>query len=312
MRAILLGTAAGGGFPQWNCACQMCARAGKPGVPARTQDCVAISANDVDWYLLNASPDIRTQLMSSVRLTPGPGVRQTPLRAVLLTDAELDHVTGLLALREGTLQVYATRTVLTALRDHLPLQSVLAGYQGWEWHEIRPGLPFTLEGRPAGAESAILRVTATVVGDKRPKYVQTSDEESSADGESWVVAYRIEDPATGGVLVYAPCLPHWSPAMDVLVEDASCVLLDGTFHGPSEMAGATGNRVGGTAQRTMGHLPISGPNGSLSALRRHPGVRRVYTHLNNTNPVLDAGSPQRAELVAAGAEVLDDGTELVL
>jgi pyrroloquinoline quinone biosynthesis protein B len=125
-----------------------------------------------------------------------------------------------------------------------------------------------------------------------------------------VVAYRIEDPATGGVLVYAPCLASWPDGFDELVAGASCVLLDGTFYSPEEMSSGAG--VNGGAQRAMGHLPIAGPDGSLARIAKHPGPRWIYTHLNNTNPILDPGSPEYAEVVAGGAEAPPDGTELEL
>jgi pyrroloquinoline quinone biosynthesis protein B len=297
MKVIMLGTAAGGGFPQWNCACAQCSKAlgSNPQLPARTQDCVAISGNDRDWWLLNASPDIRTQLVTTPEFRPGPGRRDTPLRGVLLTDSELDHTLGLFVLREGGGQrAHAPATTLTALREDLGLRNVLDRYAGWEWTEAVAWQPFELTGG--------LFATAIPVGTKRPKYTSESD----VDGP-WVVAYRIEDPATGGVLIYAPCLATWPEGFDDLVAGASCLLLDGTFAHPYEMGAATGNSKG---QAAMGHVPIFGADGSLAALRRHPGVRRIYTHLNNTNPVLDPASAECAELAVAGVEVVPDGTVL--
>lgn len=288
----MLGTAAGGGFPQWNCACAQCSNTQ---LPARTQDCVAISGNDQDWWLLNASPDIRTQLLRTPEFKPGPGRRDTPLRGVLLTDAELDHTLGLFVLREGGGQrAHAPATTLTALRESLGLRNVLDRYAGWKWAEAVPWQPFELAGG--------LVATAIPVGTKRPKYTGGSDVD-----RPWVVAYRIEDPATGGVLIYAPCLAGWPAGFDELVAGASCLLLDGTFAHSYEMGAATGSSKG---QAAMGHVPIFGADGSLAALKRHPGVRRIYTHLNNTNPVLDPASAAYAELTATGVEVVPDGTVL--
>lgn len=299
MRVRLLGTAAGGGFPQWNCACPRCAacRAGDPAVPARSQDCLAISPQGSEWYLLNASPDIRAQVLAAPGLAPGPGPRDTPLRGALLTDAELDHAMGLLMLREGSgLGVWAPPAVLHALGDWFGVRGVVAGYGGWDW-------------RPAGEDVAGLRVTVLPVGDKKPKYAK----ESEVDGP-WVVAYRVEDRTTGGSLVYAPCLATWPPGFDALAAGASCVILDGTFYSPAEMTG-TGTSAG--AQRAMGHLPIGGKDGSLARIAAHRAThggatRWLYTHLNNTNPALDKGSREYAEINAAGAEIPTDGLDLTL
>ncbi|MFD5246578.1 pyrroloquinoline quinone biosynthesis protein PqqB [Amycolatopsis sp. NPDC058340] len=285
MKVILLGTAAGGGFPQWNCACALCVS----DAPPRTQDCVAVSADGEGWYLLNVSPDIRAQILATPPLRAGPGPREIPLRGVLLTDAELDHSLGLLLLREaGGLPVWAPDAVLGALSEHFPARSIIDGYGGWDWS---PSSDVSIDG---------LRVSVLPVSDKRPKYARSSTE----DGP-WVVAYRIEDVRTGGVFVYAPCLKSWPDGFDDFTRDAGLVLLDGTFYSPDEMAGTTAAEAG--AQRAMGHLPITG---SLAKLR--PGARWAYTHLNNTNPVLDPASPEHAAVLAGGASLPLDGTEFDL
>jgi pyrroloquinoline quinone biosynthesis protein B len=268
MRVILLGTAAGGGCPQWNCACRLCTA----GLPPRTQDCVAVSADGTGWYLLNCSPDIRAQILDTPVLRAGPGPREIPVRGVLLTDAELDHSVGLLMLREaGGLPVRAPDAVRHALSS---VREVLESYGGWDWQPVSdlPGL----------------RVSLLPLSDKRPKYARTSTQ----DGPR-VVAYRIEDPATGGVLVYAPCLKSWPAGFDTFVDGASLVLLDGTFHTPDEMSG-----VGGPDQPAMGHLPITA---SLTRITRRPGTRWVFTHLNNTNPVLDPAPPASTPPYSPGA-----------
>jgi pyrroloquinoline quinone biosynthesis protein B len=265
------------------------------GLPARSQDCIAVSADGVGWYLINASPDIRSQILATKQLSAGPGPRDTPVRGALLTDSELDHSLGLTMLREGAgLRVWAPAAALHALRHDFPLQEIVSRYGAWDWHAVTP--EFTVDG---------LRVTVFPVSDKKPKYVQ-----STADGP-WVVAYRVEDPA-GGVLVYAPCLKTWPDGFDVLIEDAGCVILDGTFYSPDEMSGATKAGVGSGAQRAMGHIPIAGPDGSLAHIARHPEKRWIYTHLNNTNPILDPDSPEYQEVLAAGAEAPPDGTEITL
>jgi pyrroloquinoline quinone biosynthesis protein B len=290
VRVVLLGTAAGGGFPQWNCACALCSacRAGDPFVVPRTQDCLAVSADGAEWYLVNASPDLRAQLLATPALAAGPGPRDTPLRGALLTDGELDHTLGLMLLREGGgLRVFAPPAVLSALGERFPIRGAVARYGAWTW------------------ESAVdipgMTVSSFAVSDKRPKYAR----DSAAPGP-WVVAYRITDPATGGSLVYAPCLREWPAGFDEFVAGAGVVLLDGTFYSAREMSG-TGTST--SAQLAMGHVPIED---SLKRVRDHGGVRWCYTHLNNTNPVLDTRSAEFAAVREAGVEVPPDGTEFVV
>ncbi|MEU1404951.1 pyrroloquinoline quinone biosynthesis protein PqqB [Streptomyces sp. NPDC005728] len=296
MRVVLLGTAAGGGFPQWNCACALCAAAREGKLPSRTQECAAVTGNGRDWWLLNASPDLRTQLTATPALWPGHAPRDTPLRGVLLTDAEADHVTGLTELRGAAgLKVYAAPPVGAVLA---PARAALDRYASWEWADSLADGGFVLAGG--------LVVTAHPVGTKIPKYVPA---QPSEPGGPWVTAYRVEDLASGGVLVYAPCVGAWSPVLDELCASADCVLLDGTFFAADEMGTAVRT---GAGQAAMGHLPVTGPHGSLEALARHPGTRRIYTHLNNTNPLLDPASPARARVAEQGVEVLPDGAELTL
>ncbi|WP_257033547.1 pyrroloquinoline quinone biosynthesis protein PqqB [Streptomyces sp. Ag109_G2-15] len=296
VRIVLLGTAAGGGFPQWNCACALCAAARKGTLPSRTQECAAVTGNGRDWWLLNASPDLRAQLTATPALWPGPGPRDTPLRGVLLTDAEADHVTGLTELRGAAgLKVYAAPPVRAVLT---PARAALDRYASWEWADSLADGGFVLSGG--------LVVTAHPVGTKIPKYVPAQAPET---GAPWVTAYRVEDLASGGVLVYAPCVGAWSPALDELCASADCVLLDGTFYAADEMGTAVRT---GAGQAAMGHLPVAGRHGSLEALARHPGPRRIYTHLNNTNPLLDPSSRARARVAEQGVEILPDGAELTL
>lgn len=287
MRIRFLGTAAGGGLPQWNCACTGCATARRTGV-GRTQDCLAITGDGTAWYLVNASPDLRTQLLHAPELAPGPGLRDTPLRGVLFTSAELDHTLGLVTLREAaSLSVYATAPVRAAL--DATLGPVLAAYTTVEWHEVVPDTPSTVDGR--------LTVTAVTLGAKRPRYA------AGLPGEDWVVAYRFVDSATGGVFVYAPCLARWSPAFEAAIDGADAVVLDGTFLHDDEMTRETG--VPGRPASSMGHLPIE------DTLRRlPPGPLYLYTHLNNTNPLARPGAPDLARLAEAGAHVAGDGQVL--
>ena len=306
MRARLLGTAAGGGLPQWNCACAMCAKSRRG--TGRTQDCLAVTGAGLQWYLVNASPDIRAQVLAAPELDPGPG-RATPVRGALLTDGELDHSIGLLILREGApLDVYGPEAVLEALRDAFPVRRILAPYGSVSWHPVSPGAAISLDEQ--------LSVTAFPVSMKVPRYAAASAQPAptaplapagvTGTAGPWVVAYRFEDRLTGGALVYAPCLAAWPPALDEALAGAGCVILDGTFFHDDEMLRAAGQD---RPARAMGHLPITE---TCPRLRAHPAARKFYTHLNNTNPVLDPGSPERATLQAAGIEVADDGLILDL
>ena len=297
VRVRVLGTAAGGGLPQWNCACEQCGRARRTGT-ARSQDCLAVSADGRSWYLVNASPDIRAQVLAAPELTPGPGRRQTPIRGVLFSTAELDHMLGLLALREGgELAVYAPRPVLIALDAGFPARRILDPYGAVSWHPVPPGETVPLDDR--------LEVVALPLSAKRPRYAADLSLTPQA-GQDWVVAYRFTDRATGGVLVYAPCLGEWTRPFEAAVGGATCVLLDGTCFTDDEMMRSTGT---GRGSRQMGHLPIAD---SLTQVKAYPQVRTLFTHLNNTNPVLDAGSPEHGAVLAAGAEVAADGLVLEL
>jgi pyrroloquinoline quinone biosynthesis protein B len=287
MRVRILGSAAGGGCPQWNCACPVCeaARRGncesdaaRVGLQAeavtelRTQDSVAVSGDGRIWHLVNASPDIRTQLVTTPELAPGPGRRQTPLSSVLLTTAELDHTVGLLSLREATgLTIHATTAVRGALE---PVRQMLAAYTSVDFRPFEPVL--------AGG----LTLRRLTVGAKRPRY-------ATGDGEDWVSALRLTDARTGSSFVYATCLPAWTEEFDEFLRGADEVLLDGTFGTDDELTRGTG-RPGSAA--SMGHLPIEVSRHRQAA---HPGTRFRYGHLNNTNP-------------AAGPDIVTDGLVLPL
>ncbi|WP_031075145.1 pyrroloquinoline quinone biosynthesis protein PqqB [Streptomyces sp. NRRL WC-3742] len=295
MRIRVLGTAAGGGLPQWNCGCAECTAA-RHGGHARSQDCLAVSGDGRAWYLVNASPDLRTQLLAAPELAPAPGTRDTPLRGVLLTSGELDHTLGLLTLREASgLTVHATAPVRHALHHAFPVGPLLAAYTGADrtgaantgadWHTVTPGKPVELEGG--------LRAEAFALGGKRPRYAA-----HLPDHGDWVTGYRFTEDGTGACAVYAPGLAEWTPALDGAVAGADVVLLDGTFATAEELAERTG---GARRSPGMGHLAVQD---SLPHLARRPGPRYLYTHLNNTNPLAGRTPP---EVTAAGAEVARDG-----
>jgi pyrroloquinoline quinone biosynthesis protein B len=295
VRVRVLGSAAGGGFPQWNCHCGTCeaARAGVRARP-RTQSSLAIRGDDGQWFLVNASPDARQQLET---ITPprADGVRAPPVAGVLLTDAEIDHTAGLLLLRESAapVRVFGAAGVERALRDGYPLLAMLERYCGAEWRTLEAGRAQPLDG-------SSLEVEPFGAGGDPPRY---SDVEVEASG------FVFRDRAGGGVVTYAPGLASLDD--DVLSRFAASdlVLVDGTFWRDDELA-----RLGISARsaRDMGHVPLSGPGGSLAALARLERPRTALVHINNTNPILLEDSPERDEVLRAGIEVAYDGLEVQL
>jgi pyrroloquinoline quinone biosynthesis protein B len=295
----VLGAAAGGGFPQWNCACPPCraVRDGSRPARPRTQSSVAVSADSRRWFLLNASPDIRAQIESSPALHPsrGPdGTRVVPLQAVLLTDAELDHTLGLLLLREGRgLVLHATEATRDTLHEGTSLLRTLEAYCPVEWQPVVPGAAVPLAD---GLSYRAFDVPTT----KRARF-------GSGSPEGRVVGYRLTDERSGRALVHLPVLQELTPAVCAELEDCACLLVDGTCWSDDELIRLG---LGGRTAREMGHLPISGPGGSLERLAPLPVARRIYVHVNNTNPILLEDSPERRAVEEHGMEVAVDGLEL--
>ncbi|WP_326834958.1 MBL fold metallo-hydrolase [Amycolatopsis rhabdoformis] len=288
MKVRFLGTAAGGGAPQWNCGCTTCGKARRAGV-SRTQDCLAVTGDGESWYLVNASPDLRTQLLATPELAPTAGSRDSPVRGVVFTSAELDHTIGLLTLREaGSLDVFATATVHEALRSGFPVETAVGAYTRLREHRLVPGTPMELAGG--------LRVTCTVLSAKKPRYAA-----AGTSGE-WVSACRFDTGPRGGSLVYAPGLAAWTDAFSRVIADADVVVLDGTFLTEQEMGPAR-------PASGMGHLAIGEV---LPFLAGHPGPRYLFTHLNNTNPLVLPGALEASTLAEVNAAVAFDGQLLEL
>ncbi|MEV3988071.1 pyrroloquinoline quinone biosynthesis protein PqqB [Streptomyces sp. NPDC049837] len=289
----VLGTAAGGGLPQWNCACPGCAGARAHPERRRRHASLALRADEGSWYLVNATPDLGEQIEDSSGLRPGPGPRDTPLAGVVLTDAELDHTLGIARLREADgFEILATPPVRTALTDRLRLGDTLAPYTRVEWRELG-ARPQPLN--PGGT----IEIDAVPVSAKRPRYAAAG---AGPDDPTWVVALRLRDTDTGRALVYAPALAAWTDAFQDAVEEADCVIVDGTFWDDDEPVRT------GISTRTatgMGHLPIDGPHGTARRLAAL-GTRCLYTHLNNTNPLADPAAPQHALLADQGIGVAAD------
>ncbi|TJY42808.1 pyrroloquinoline quinone biosynthesis protein PqqB [Cohnella pontilimi] len=300
----LLGSAAGGGYPQWNCACSNCnrARSGDPSARPRRNDSLAISPDGSRWVLLNASPDVCLQTEENVCLHPGPSMRGSPIQVVFLTDAELDHTTGLLQLRQGSsIDVYATPPVLGALTDGFPVRRIVEPYSSFRWHEMSLEESYALFG-------AKLSICPFYLGDKPPRYISASPfREAAQQLEAWSVGYRITDLGTGGIAVYAPGIEAWSETLERHLDGADCVFLDGTFWVGDEL-----RKLGVSELHAsdMGHLPVAGSDGSAERFAHSPARRKVYIHINNTNPILLEDSPERRMLTDMGIEIGFDGMEL--
>ncbi len=291
----VLGAAAGGGFPQWNCSCPQCgaARDGSRPCRSRTQSSVAVSADYRRWFLLNASPDIRAQIESFPALHPR-GIRDSPLQAVLLTDAELDHTLGLLLLREaGDLEVHATAAAHETLSTGTSLLQTLGAYAHVEWRPVSTGVEVSL------ADDLSYRAFP-VPTNKRARF-------GTGEGEESVVGYRITDERTGRTLVYIPGAQELTASVIAHLEDCTCLLFDGTCWQDDELIQLG---IAGKTSRDMGHLPISGADGSLEQLAPLPIERKIYIHINNTNPILLEDAPERRLVEEHGLEVAADGLEL--
>jgi pyrroloquinoline quinone biosynthesis protein B len=298
VRVRVLGSAAGGGFPQWNCRCETCdaARAGVRAQP-RTQSSLAIRGGEGPWFLVNASPDARQQLEA---LTPGQvdGVRTPPIAGVLLTDAEIDHTAGLLLLRESQVpvRVFGDQGVEQALRRGYPVLEILDRYCGADWQTLEPQQARPLEG-------SSLTVEPFETGGDAPRYMDGSDVELQASG------FVFRDGASGGVVTYAPGLARLDDGVLGRLAASDVVLVDGTFWRNDELASLG---ISKRSARDMGHLPLSGSGGTLEALARLERPRKVLVHINNTNPILLEDSPERKAVQGAGVEVAYDGLEIAL
>ena len=320
MHVRILGSAAGGGLPQWNCRCANCAavRAGVAHVRPRTQSSVAVSADGRAWFLLNVSPDIRKQILAFSALGPAIGTapRSTAIAGCVLTDAELDHTAGLLFLREGGVgHIHCTATVRRWLNRWFPVEPILASFSrplssfpSTKWRDLPIDAACELwlpDGSPSG-----LRVQAFEVARHVPRFVnhdEGPDDEDSAAGS--VVGLRILDAKTGGRLVYAPCVGSLDDPLKRAAREADCLLVDGTFWDDDEpIRGGIGSR----GARAMGHLPVSGPEGSLSWLSGLSARQRVYVHINNTNPMLDERGPEHRQVSERGVRVGADGDNFEL
>jgi len=294
----VLGSAAGGGFPQWNCGCENCraVRAGNHALRARTQESVAVSADGEAWVLLNASPEIRAQIEAFDGLWPR-APRHSPIAGLVLTNGDLDHCLGLFSLREShPLVVHATDSVRLGLTQENAFYRTLERFPGQlTWRNLALG-----EEQPLG--DGALRVTAVAVPGKVPLHLEGRAPPSAGDNVGLVV----RDTRSGGKLAYFSTVAGPSDALSRALADASIVFFDGTFWSSDELIRAG---LGTRRAEDMAHWPIGGTGGSLGFLARQPG-RRYLIHVNNTNPVLREDGDERRALLAAGVDVAHDGLEL--
>ncbi len=305
MQVRVLGSAAGGGFPQWNCNCRNCrgVRDGSINAQPRTQSSIAVSSDGEHWLLFNASPDIRAQLAAFSPLQPARALRDTGISAVLLMDAQIDHTSGLLMLREGCpLDVYCTDPVFDDLITGFPLFPML---KSWNGGMHRKPLPLDTEQGFSVPAIDGLRIHAMPLSSKAPPY--SPHRHAPVQGDN--IGVFIEDLNSGGSLFYAPGLGQIEAHLLPWMERADCLLVDGTLWTDDEMIR---QEVGSQSGQQMGHLAQSGPGGMLECLEPLQARRKILIHINNTNPILDEDSAQRAELTRRGIEVAWDGMEIQL
>jgi pyrroloquinoline quinone biosynthesis protein B len=297
LTAVVLGAAAGGGFPQWNCRCDVCrlAWSGDARVRPRSQASLAVSGDGQHWALLNASPDLRSQIQATPALHPRDGIRHSPIQAVALTGAEIDQTAGLLSLRERwEFALYGTAATLATLATNAMFGALAADVV--TRRAVVPGQAFALL---SDIEAELFMVPGKV-----PLYLEDAApaiEESAAN-------VGVELRAGGKRLAFVPGAAGLTPTLKQRLARADVVLFDGTLFEDDEMLRiGAGSKTG----RRMGHMPISGQGGTLSELAELQN-RRIFIHINNTNPVLIDGSPERQQVEAAGWEIAEDGQEIVL
>jgi pyrroloquinoline quinone biosynthesis protein B len=304
LKIRILGSAAGGGFPQWNCNCFNCdgVRNGTIQAVSRTQSSIAVSEDGIDWVLINASPDILVQIRANPALQPARAVRDSGIAAALLMDAQIDHVTGLLMLRErgSPLPLYATEQVLADLAQALPITRVLGHYCGVDAH------PMAIDGAPLTI--APLKQTTFLpvpLLSKAPPYSPHRNDPHPGDN----IGLTMTDTASGARVFYAPGLGEITGAVEAAMRQADVLMVDGTCWSDDEMLTLGLSKK---TARMMGHLAQTGPGGMIELLDSMPAQRKILIHINNSNPILRDDSPERAELAAHGIELAFDGMEINL
>jgi pyrroloquinoline quinone biosynthesis protein B len=306
MQVRILGSAAGGAFPQWNCGCANCraVRAGTFGGQPRSQTQVAITQNGRSWFLLGASPDLRSQIEATPELHPRDGVRQSPIAGVALANVDLDHVLGLLLLRElQPLRVHATASVRRILREDNSMFGMLHRIPDQTaWSDFESGKPFHL--CDARGEDSGLRCLPCSLSTHYPAYVTPDRRTQLMPGEAslgFILHSQIGDSPSGSRLAYLPSVPEVDDALLKQLDACDVLLFDGTFWSDNELIRIQGS---GQTARQMGHIPVESTLVKLAGLRR---PRKMFLHINNTNPMLDQSSPQYRQVRDAGWEIAEDG-----
>src|SRR5208282_99113 len=308
MHIQILGSAAGGRFPQWNCGCGNCAavrkdaRTKKFSLKARTQAQLALSADGFTWFLAGASPDLASQIESSAALHPR-ALRDSPIAGVVLASADLDHVVGLLLLRElQPLRVYAAPSILRILREENSMFGMLNRVEPQVvWTPVNSGAPFPLlsaDGKDSG-----LRCEVHYLSGRYPKYVKSKDKDLAPDQATAALFF---EPASGKRVAYVPAVGSLSEALLEKIEHVDLLLFDGTFWSDDELQRVQGN---GETAHQMGHIPVEE---SLRLLKNSKVERKMFIHLNNTNPILNEASPEHQAVRQAGWEVAEDNWQLEL
>jgi pyrroloquinoline quinone biosynthesis protein B len=308
MRVKIMGSAAGGGFPQWNCGCANCSsvRAGTFAGKARSQSQVAVSEDGQSWFLLGASPDLRAQIETTSELHPRPGIRQSPIAGVVLASADLDHVLGLLLLRElQPLRVYGTASILRILRGGNSMFGMLNRVPNQVvWSEIAIGKTFPLESFD-GANSSLNCETISL-GTRYPTYVKPDG--LKIEPAEALLGIIIES-KSGKRFAYMSAVPKIDEALLRLLDSTDLILFDGTFWDEQELIRVQGS---GQTAKDMGHVPVGTAEGSLRNLASLRRPRKIYLHVNNTNPMLNQAGPEYRTVREAGWEVAEDGWDIQL
>lgn len=309
----VLGAGAGGGFPQWNCNCPNCdgLRKGTIKAKRRTQSSICVSSNGVDWVLFNTSPDILQQIQEFPPLQPGRAIRDSGIQAIMLIDAQIDHTTGLFMLREGQVkrEIYCTRMVYEDLTSGNQILNILGHYCGVNHHEI------AIDANDVGNAHSFeipnvpnLRFTAVALKSAAPPYSPHRNDPHPGD----TIGVLIEEISTGKKCWYSPGLAEIEPHLPPLMNQADCIMVDGTFWTNTEMLDM--GLMTKTA-RSIGHNPQSGPGGMIEELDKFgtdKPVRKILIHINNTNPILREDSAERAILDDHKIEVAYDGMDIIL
>lgn len=309
MQVKILGSAAGGAFPQWNCACANCraVRAGTFHGKPRTQTQVALTEDCLQWFLLGASPDLRTQIEATPELHPRQGLRHSPIAGIALANADLDHVLGLLLLRElQPLRIYSTASVRRILREDNSMFAMLHRIPDQaKWTDFESGKEFSLTA--AKGEDSGLRCRAWSLSNHYPSYVTAERQSQLSPGDA-SLGFFISS-ISGGRLAFMPAVPQVNDALLAELDACDVLLFDGTFWSNTELMSVNdGPRTGQTAQQ-MGHLPVVETLIELAGVR-HP--RKIFLHINNTNPMLDEASPEHHQVRDAGWEIAEDGWQFNL